>query len=52
MKDYSEYFKGPSLKDARRRGKDEIRHIDDAYVIPEDMKNAGVGQKYYVKTIY
>lgn len=50
MKDYSEYFKGPSLKDARRRGKDEIRHIDDAYVIPEDMKNVGVGQKYYVKT--
>ena len=31
MKDYSQYFKGPSLKDAKHRGKDEIHHIKDAY---------------------
>ena len=37
MKDYSQYFKGPSLKDAKHRGKDEIHHIKDAYEIPVDM---------------
>ena len=37
MKDYSEYFKGPSLRDAKHRGKDEIHHIDDAYEVPADM---------------
>ena len=50
MKDYSEYFKGPSLKDAKHRGKDEIHHIDDAYEIPADMVGIGKGQKYFIQT--
>ena len=32
------------------RGKDEIRHIDDAYHIPSDMVGIGKGQKYHIKT--
>ncbi|MCD7809447.1 MAG: tRNA (N6-isopentenyl adenosine(37)-C2)-methylthiotransferase MiaB [Erysipelotrichaceae bacterium] len=50
MKDYSEYFKAPSLKEARHRGKDDIHHIDDAYEIPADMVGIGKGQKYYIQT--
>ncbi len=50
MKDYSEYFKGPSLKDAKHRGKDAINIIDDAFEIPSDMVGVGRGQKYYIKT--
>ena len=50
MKDYSQYFKGPSLKDAKNRGKDEIHHIDDAYYIPQDMVGIGQGQKYFIQT--
>ena len=50
MKDYSEYFKGPSLKDAKHRGKDQIHHIDDAYEIPADMVGIGKGQKYFIQT--
>ena len=50
MKDYSEYFKGPSLKDAKHRGKDEIHHIDDAYFIPQDMIGVGKGKNYYIHT--
>lgn len=50
MKDYSQYFKGPSLKDAKHRGKDEIHHIKDAYEIPADMVGIGKGQKYFIQT--
>lgn len=50
MKDYSEYFKGPSLKEAKNRGKDKIHHIDDAYYIPQDMIGIGKGQKYFIQT--
>lgn len=50
MTDYSKYFNGPSLKEARQRGKNEINHIDDAYYIPADMIGIGKGQKYYIKT--
>jgi len=50
MKDYSEYFKGPSLQEAKHRGKDRIHHIDDAYEIPQDMIGIGRGQKYYIQT--
>lgn len=50
MKDYSEYFKGPSLRDAKHRGKDEIHHIDDAYEVPADMIGIGKGQKYFIQT--
>ena len=50
MKDYSEYFNGPSLKNAKHRGKDEVHHIDDAYYIPQDMIGIGKGQKYFIQT--
>lgn len=44
MKDYSKYFKGPSLKDARSRGRTEVQHLDDAFEIPADMVGIGKGQ--------
>lgn len=50
MKDYSKYFTGPSLQNAKVRGKDEVQHIDDAYDIPLDMKQIGVGQHYFIQT--
>ena len=50
MKDYSKYFKGPSLKDARSRGRTEVRHLDDAFEIPADMVGIGKGQTYYIHT--
>lgn len=50
MKDYSQYFNGPSLKDAKHRGKDQIHHIKDAYEIPADMIGIGKGQKYFIQT--
>ena len=50
MKDYSKYFKGPSLKDARSRGRTEVRHLDDAFEIPADMVGIGKGQTYYIQT--
>jgi len=50
MKDYSEYFKGPSLKDAKNRGKTQIHHINDAFHIPADMVGIGKGQKYFIQT--
>lgn len=50
MKDYSKYFKGPSLKDARSRGRTEVQHLDDAFEIPADMVGIGKGQTYYIQT--
>ncbi len=50
MKDYSKYFKGPSLKEAKNRGKSEIHHINDAYHIPVDMIGIGKGQTYFIQT--
>ena len=50
MKDYSKYFKGPSLKDARSRGRTEVQHLDDAFEIPADMVGIGKGQTYYILT--
>ena len=50
MKDYSQYFNGPSLKEARSRGKEDIKHIENAFEIPPDMVNIGQGQYYHIKT--
>lgn len=49
-KDYSEYFKGPSLKDARKRFKEDVHHLDNAFEIPPDMVGIGRGKTYYIKT--
>ena len=35
MKDYSNYFKGPSLNEAKRRSRDEVGRYDDAYHVQE-----------------
>lgn len=45
-KDYTKYFKGPSLKEAKHRGKEEVKILKDEFVIPEAMKNAGEGKTY------
>ncbi|WP_454961945.1 tRNA (N6-isopentenyl adenosine(37)-C2)-methylthiotransferase MiaB [Eggerthia catenaformis] len=50
MKDYSEYFRAPSLRDARRRGKESVQHINDAFEIPIDMTGIGKGHYYYIQT--
>ena len=49
-KDYSKYFKGPSLKEAKHRGKEKVQILEDDFFIPEDMKNVGVGKTYFIKT--
>ncbi len=47
--DYAKYFQAPSLKDAKKRGKEEILvHYD--FNIPEDMQNIGKGKRYHVRT--
>ena len=50
MKDYSNYFKGPSLNEAKRRSRDEVGRYDDAYHVPGDMVKVGLGKKYYIQT--
>ena len=48
MKDYSKYFKGPSLKDARSRGRTEVQHLDDAFEIPADKRMKEILKHYLV----
>ncbi|GIP33152.1 tRNA (N6-isopentenyl adenosine(37)-C2)-methylthiotransferase MiaB [Paenibacillus sp. J2TS4] len=48
-KDYSIYFQPPSLKDAKKRGKEDIRvHYD--FSIPESLKGLGEGKFYMIRT--
>jgi tRNA-2-methylthio-N6-dimethylallyladenosine synthase len=48
-KDYSIYFQPPSLKDAKKRGKEETKvHYD--FAIPDDLKRFGEGKKYLIRT--
>ncbi|WP_232697160.1 tRNA (N6-isopentenyl adenosine(37)-C2)-methylthiotransferase MiaB [Brevibacillus daliensis] len=48
-KDYGKYFQAPSLKDAKKRGKEEISvHYD--FAIPEEMKEIGKGHHYLIRT--
>ncbi|WP_432777189.1 tRNA (N6-isopentenyl adenosine(37)-C2)-methylthiotransferase MiaB [Brevibacillus gelatini] len=47
--DYAKYFQPPSLKDAKKRGKEEVKvHYD--FAIPEDMREIGKGKRYFVRT--
>ncbi|MFU2015171.1 tRNA (N6-isopentenyl adenosine(37)-C2)-methylthiotransferase MiaB [Peribacillus butanolivorans] len=52
-KDYSKYFQAvyipPSLKDAKKRGKEEVEYHDD-FAIPEDFHGMGEGKKFYIRT--
>lgn len=52
-KDYGQYFQTtftqPSLKDAKRRGKEDVK-VHYNFDIPEEMKQLGVGKKFLVRT--
>ncbi|MCH6266269.1 MULTISPECIES: tRNA (N6-isopentenyl adenosine(37)-C2)-methylthiotransferase MiaB [Neobacillus] len=52
-KDYSKYFEqvitGPSLKDAKKRGKEEVKYQND-FAIPEEFRGMGKGRKFYIRT--
>ena len=51
-KDYSKYFQAvyvpPSLKDAKKRGKEEVKY--DQFAIPEQLSGMGEGRKFYIRT--
>ncbi|AXH98770.1 tRNA (N6-isopentenyl adenosine(37)-C2)-methylthiotransferase MiaB [Sporosarcina sp. PTS2304] len=52
-KDYSKYFDsvytGPSLKDAKKRGKEEIEYHDN-FQIDSRFKGMGQGRKFHIQT--
>ncbi|WP_026692403.1 tRNA (N6-isopentenyl adenosine(37)-C2)-methylthiotransferase MiaB [Peribacillus kribbensis] len=52
-KDYSKYFEkvytAPSLKDAKKRGKEEVKYHND-FAIPEEFRGMGEGRKFYIRT--
>ncbi|MEK3886899.1 tRNA (N6-isopentenyl adenosine(37)-C2)-methylthiotransferase MiaB [Bacillus sp. FSL K6-3431] len=52
-KDYSQYFQSvytpPSLKDAKKRGKEEVKYHKD-FEIPEQFLGLGKGRKFYIRT--
>ena len=52
-KDYSKYFETvytpPSLKEAKKRGKEEIAYHDD-FNIDERFLGMGAGRKFYIRT--
>ena len=52
-KDYSHYFESvytpPSLKNAKKRGKEEISYHDD-FEIDEQFHGMGIGRKFYIRT--
>lgn len=52
-KDYSKYFEAvyipPSLKDAKKRGKEAVTYHND-FKISEQFKGLGDGRKFYIRT--
>ncbi|HJH10766.1 MAG TPA: tRNA (N6-isopentenyl adenosine(37)-C2)-methylthiotransferase MiaB [Metalysinibacillus jejuensis] len=52
-KDYSKYFEqvftAPSLKEAKKRGKEDVKYHKD-FEIDEQFANMGVGRKFYIRT--
>ncbi|CAH0346104.1 tRNA-2-methylthio-N(6)-dimethylallyladenosine synthase [Bacillus sp. CECT 9360] len=52
-KDFSKYFQAvyvpPSLKEAKKRGKEEVNYQDD-FAIPEEFRGMGEGRKFYIRT--
>jgi tRNA-2-methylthio-N6-dimethylallyladenosine synthase len=52
-KDYSKYFEqvitAPSLKDAKKRGKEEVKYHND-FSIPEEFRGLGESRKFYIRT--
>ncbi|HEX7065372.1 MAG TPA: tRNA (N6-isopentenyl adenosine(37)-C2)-methylthiotransferase MiaB [Bacillales bacterium] len=51
--DFAKYFQktfqAPDLKEARRRRKHTVQHLDDFH-IPEDIKGLGKGKKFLIRT--
>lgn len=50
MKDYSKYFNGPSMSEAKRRSRSKVERIDDAFCVPLGMEKAGCGKLYFIQT--
>ncbi|WP_153731351.1 tRNA (N6-isopentenyl adenosine(37)-C2)-methylthiotransferase MiaB [Sporosarcina obsidiansis] len=52
-KDYSKYFESvysaPSLKDAKKRGKEEVEYHDN-FQIEQRFQGMGQGRKFYIRT--
>jgi tRNA-2-methylthio-N6-dimethylallyladenosine synthase len=48
-KEYSSYFVAPDLKQAKKRGKEEI-HVLQFAPLPEEMVQIGQGKKYMITT--
>ncbi|MGD6832799.1 tRNA (N6-isopentenyl adenosine(37)-C2)-methylthiotransferase MiaB [Sutcliffiella halmapala] len=52
-KDFSKYFESvyvpPSLKDAKKRGKEEVNYHNDFH-ISEEFQGLGNGKKFYIRT--
>lgn len=53
-KDYAKYFEetplaAPSLKEAKKRGKEEVKYHND-FAIPEEFRGMGDGRKFYIRT--
>ncbi|MBP2240209.1 tRNA-2-methylthio-N6-dimethylallyladenosine synthase [Cytobacillus eiseniae] len=52
-KDYSKYFEAvytpPSLKEAKKRGKEDVKYHND-FDIPEEFHEMGRGRKFYIRT--
>ncbi|GAA0339344.1 tRNA (N6-isopentenyl adenosine(37)-C2)-methylthiotransferase MiaB [Bacillus carboniphilus] len=52
-KDYSKYFQSvyipPNLKDAKKRGKEEVKYHKD-FKISEEFRGLGDGKKFYIRT--
>jgi tRNA-2-methylthio-N6-dimethylallyladenosine synthase len=53
VKDYSKYFEtvltAPSLKEAKKRGKEEVSYFKD-FKISEQFRGMGEGRKFYIRT--
>jgi tRNA-2-methylthio-N6-dimethylallyladenosine synthase len=52
-KDYSKYFQSvytpPNLKEARKRGKEEVKYHNDFH-IENEFEGMGAGRKFYIRT--
>lgn len=49
VEDFAKYFQPPSLKEAKKRGKEEIK-VHYNFDIPDDMQEIGKGKRYHVRT--
>lgn len=50
VESFGKYFTSPSLADARKRRKTEVKILRDSFAIPEDMVNVGCDKFYYIRT--